>query len=395
MSTFAGVGLSKLEDSQKSGEEAARQAFNNAGITEADFVFVVATMGFDQELLLKGVKSVTSNALLVGCSAFGIVPESGPDENLRRVEVFAVKSDKIKFTAAYSDGLGKDSKLTGVKLAEKINAIMPSDSKVLLLLADGLTINPDGLFAGLETTLAQKLPFVGGTAGETLAMKNTYQYFDTQVMQDSTIGVVMSGDFKYDFGVSHGSRPVGIELEVTKAEGNRLYELDHKPAFEVIQEYVGIETKDLVSTTMVGVCLGVETPPEVRGDYEEVVLKLPLALIEKDKSLIMAAEWPVGTKIHLCQREPETVVKRAKEIADNLNKRNLGKKAAFVFNFDCTGRAKAHLGADTSIKEVAANRSAFAGDLPWFGFYTFGEIAPISGKNLFHNWTSVLFAVFE
>jgi hypothetical protein len=33
-------------------------------------------------------------------------------------------------------------------------------------------------------------------------------------------------------------------------------------------------------------------------------------------------------------------------------------------------------------------------DVPWIGFYTYGEIGPISGYNCFHNFTAVVIAVF-
>ena len=33
--------------------------------------------------------------------------------------------------------------------------------------------------------------------------------------------------------------------------------------------------------------------------------------------------------------------------------------------------------------------------IPWIGFHTFGEIAPIAGKSYYHNYTVALCAVFE
>jgi small ligand-binding sensory domain FIST len=50
------------------------------------------------------------------------------------------------------------------------------------------------------------------------------------------------------------------------------------------------------------------------------------------------------------------------------------------------------IGEDTAIKEVAANQ--VFGQVPWFGLYTFGEIAPVQGKNIFHGWTSVVVAIY-
>jgi small ligand-binding sensory domain FIST len=33
-------------------------------------------------------------------------------------------------------------------------------------------------------------------------------------------------------------------------------------------------------------------------------------------------------------------------------------------------------------------------DIPWIGFYSYGEIGPITNYNCFHNFTSVVTAVY-
>ena len=78
MGTKVGVGESLKNDPFEAGVEAARMAFEKAAVQECDFVFLFATVGYDQELLLKGVRSVTDDAPLSGCSGEGIITQSGP-----------------------------------------------------------------------------------------------------------------------------------------------------------------------------------------------------------------------------------------------------------------------------------------------------------------------------
>jgi small ligand-binding sensory domain FIST len=33
-------------------------------------------------------------------------------------------------------------------------------------------------------------------------------------------------------------------------------------------------------------------------------------------------------------------------------------------------------------------------DVPWLGFYTYGEIGPVGDHNCFHNYTAVVAAVY-
>ena len=394
MATKAGVGKSMEPDATEAGVQAAQAALQAAGAETANLVLVAATVGYDQPALLAGIRSVTGAAPLVGCTGAGVISQDGPDESLRRVAVTVIASDTITFTPVIAHGINEDAEAAGKNLATQLNGAWPASPQFLLLLSDGLKINPDKLFQGLESTLTAPLPFIGGTAGETSAFKNTFQYFNDQVLQDVAIAVLFAGNFTYDVGVSHGSRPVGITREVTKAEGNHIFEIDHKPAFEVFKEFLGADVTELTNTTVSGMCLGVETPLEARQVYEDVALRIPIALDKNDNSIYIAGEWPAGTRLLVCRRDPDSILRRAQEIADGIKSRHSDKAPLLVMHFDCAGRSKTLIGEETAVKEVAANQ-VFGKDVPWFGFYTFGEIAPIQNKNFFHNWTSVVLAIYE
>ncbi len=393
MSTKAGMGKSLEPDAAEAGAQAARAALEAAGSTSAGLVLVAATMGFDQPALLAGIRSVTGSAPVVGCTSAGLIDQTGPDDSLRRVEVMVIASDHIRFTPVIAKGVNEDSESVGRDLAAQLSKTWQPDAKFLFLISDGLKIDPDKLFRGLESGLPTQVPFIGGTAGETSAFRNTFQYFNHQVLQDVTIAVLFSGDFSFDVGVSHGSRPVGLTREVTRAEGSHIFEIDHRPAFEVFQEFLGPDVTELNNTTVSGVCLGVATPEESRQDYEDVALRIPLLLDKNDKSFYIAGEWPAGTKLLVCRRDPDTIIQRAHDIASKIRARNEGREPALVLHINCAGRSKTLIGESTAIKEVAANQ-VFDKQVPWFGFYGFGEIAPVGGRNFFHNWTSVVLAIY-
>jgi hypothetical protein len=394
MALKVGVGKSQEPEGFDAGAEAAKKALEAAGLETADFVLVTATIGFEHKDLLAGVRSVTKEAPLVGCSGLGVITQEGPDETLRRVVVTVFSSKHMVFKPVTAHGLKADSYKVGEELASQLNEDWPDKSKVMLLFTDGLTVNPVKLFAGLEDHLKFRLPFVGGTAGETLANQHTFQYFNDEVMEDSAIAVVLAGDFDFDIGVSHGSVSMGVTRTITKAEGNHVYEIDNKPAFEVFKEFLGDDVKELTATTVNGLSFGVETPEELHGEYEDYMVRIPLVLDKSDNSLFMSAEWPVGTKLAICRRDPERVVRRSTEISTKLRDRHAGQNPAFVLQFECAGRSKALIGVDTAKKDVEVTQAVFDRKTPWFGFYTYGEIAPIKDKNEYHNWTSVVFAIY-
>jgi hypothetical protein len=59
MATKAGVGMSRHHNPNVAGREAAQQALENAGIAKPDFVFMFASIGYDQHPLLRAVRDTT------------------------------------------------------------------------------------------------------------------------------------------------------------------------------------------------------------------------------------------------------------------------------------------------------------------------------------------------
>ena len=69
MTTKAAVGTSYHHNPNVAGREAAEQALRNAGVSKPDFVFMFATVGYDQRSLLQAMREATGSAPLSGCSA--------------------------------------------------------------------------------------------------------------------------------------------------------------------------------------------------------------------------------------------------------------------------------------------------------------------------------------
>src|SRR3989338_9580354 len=95
MGIQTGVGSSKQLDSFLAGKEAAQKALQKMGSKETDLVFVFASVKFDQTQVLKGIRSVTGNATLLGCSDAGNITTEGPAR--KSVAVMTIKSDTLKW----------------------------------------------------------------------------------------------------------------------------------------------------------------------------------------------------------------------------------------------------------------------------------------------------------
>ena len=98
-----------------------------------------------------------------------------------------------------------------------------------------------------------------------------------------------------------------------------------------------------------------------------------------------------GADVVISSRKQENLDKAAEEIKAQLRE----EPARMVFQFDCTSRGKAFLRDQQKLQLLEALRGRIGLDIPWLGFYTFGEIAPVGERNYFHNYTVVLMAIYQ
>ena len=113
----ATTGKSNNLDGTKAGAEACRQALAQLD-HKADLIIVFSTVGYNQQEMLAGVRSISKEIPLVGCSDSGEITGEGPVS--KHVAVMALSSDTIDFTIGLGTGADKDSHKAGVMSAKEI-----------------------------------------------------------------------------------------------------------------------------------------------------------------------------------------------------------------------------------------------------------------------------------
>src|SRR5215210_3465611 len=249
MTTRAGVGMSRHHNPNVAGREAAEQALEKAGVAKPDFVFMFASIGFDQRSLLRVVREATGGAPLSGCSAEGTINGDDADESNFSVVVTAISSDELQWTNGSAAGLEADPRAVGRRVAKQLLPDLSADTIGLFVFPDGLKdfVVPtdnlvDNFFAGLEENLPNErfLPLWGGGANANFNNMSspTYQYCDDEVITDGVSYALLSGKAQAGWAISHACIPIGGERKVTRSKGNIIYEIDGRPAMEVFEEYL-------------------------------------------------------------------------------------------------------------------------------------------------------------
>jgi hypothetical protein len=404
MATKAGVGMSRHHNPNIAGREAAEQALQKAGVDKPDFIFMFASIGYDQHPLLRAVREASGGAPLTGCSAEGTINGDDADESNFSVVVTAISSEELRWHHGIVRGLVEDdSRAVGKRVAKDLLPHLCAETIGLFVFPDGRldfgvsTDNLDNFFAGLEENLPSErfLPMWGGGANKTGGWrKPPHQYCDDEVISGGVSYALLSGEAQASWAISHTVIPIGGERKVTRSKGNVIHEIDNKPAVEVLKEYLPehalANDRDWIRyANSLALCF---KAPIYMKDEEFVVRGVP-AVKMADGSIIVQTVVQEGTSIWFSSRDKEKLATGLDRMAQQIKEQLGGEKPKLIFQFECATRGKMMFREQEKLQFLRQFRRSVDPDVPWAGYYCAGEIGPVEEHNLRHLYTSVVLAL--
>jgi hypothetical protein len=396
MSLELGIGVSAHADVLVAGQEAAKQMVEHLGSERPGLVLVFSSIRFADARVLKGVRSVTGGSPLIGCSDAGGIRVSGASK--RAVTVIGLGGEGLTFHTSVTRGLATDPEAAGLRLSRDLNdAVRRPDAKLALLFSDGLTANNSALLRGLVSS-GWKLPVVGGAAADDFFFQRTYQFFNDEVLTDAATAAVICGDLRVGVGVRHGWMPLGRPRKVTRAQGHVIYQLDHRPAVSIYEDYLGIKKEELLEDPLAQWAMAYPLGTAI-GGQQELLLRDAIR-VGKAGSLICTGEIGRGSAVRLMIGGYESALEAAQQAAhdaiEQIGRQRL--KGAIVLS---SAARQKMLGSEYQ-GEIDVVRDALGGSgVRMGGFYTYGEFAPLQGAkgkrivgtNTYHNDSLVILAL--
>jgi methyl-accepting chemotaxis protein len=177
-------------------------------------------------------------------------------------------------------------------------------------------------------------------------------------------------------------------MEVTRASGNVIHEIDGRPAFEAYRSYAAGRGLTLdparAGDFLIANELGVFFLDELRH------ARAPIG-VGSAGELLLVAQVPEGASVCILDGEPASMLAAARRAAEEAQAALAGAPCAGVLVFDCVCRGI--LLADDFGREIEAVRAVFP-STPVAGFLTYGEIARFRGRlDGWHNTTVVVVAI--
>lgn len=326
------------------------------------------------------------NASLLMASGAGEIAGSTVSEGRISLVALQLQKSQIK-TAEVITGKGLDCFRAGEILARSLDT---GGLKYVLVISDGHSINGTDLVDGLRKTLPPDVLITGGLAGDGTRFTTTVVGINETPFPGRIAAIGFYGDsLRVKSGTMGGWEPFGPDREVTRSEGNIVYEIDGEPALSIYRKHLGDYAKELPGAALL-FPLSVKTGP----DGDEVVRTI-LSVNEENDSLTFAGAVAQGSTARLMKTSIDQLVTGAHQAALQTDPQENSQAPDLALLISCVGR-KMILGQRVE-EEIEAISRHYGDTTVVTGFYSYGEIAPGAGFTpcRLHNQTMTITTISE
>jgi len=338
------------------------------------------------ENFFKSLSEVYPGALLVGCTTAGEIMGNDVHDNSVVTTAIEFDSTTIKSSSLQLKD-ATESFAAGEKLAQELN---DENLACVLIFSDGLNVNGSELVRGVTSVVGYDLPVTGGLAGDGDRFEGTLVGCGKPAASHQVAAVGLYGEgLRTGHGSVGGWDAFGPRREITRSEGNVLFELDGEPALALYKKYLGEEAAHLPGSALL-FPLAIASPDS--SDIQ--IVRTVLAVDEEAQSMTFAGDVPEGFAAQLMRANSEKLIDGAGEAARVADVAKLeGRKLAVLVS--CVGR-KMVLGQRTA-EEIEAVSEQLGKTAMQIGYYSYGEICPHvqSGFSELHNQTMTITVLAE
>jgi hypothetical protein len=320
-------------------------------------------------------------AMMIGGSTSGeIAGDEVTDDSLVAT---VIGFEHTRFRAAHATiGEGQSSYEVGKKLARQLS---DDTLRHVFVISDGLKVNGSELAKGIASGVASTVSVTGGLSGDGANFAETLVVDETGAGPQRVAAIGFYGDhLKVGYASMGGWEPFGPVREITRAEGNVLYELDGRNALDLYKTYLGQYAEKLPASALLFPIAVTEANSKVS------VVRTILSVDEQNQSMTFAGDIPQGGTAQLMKTNVNDLVEGARAAAETSIKGLGGQKPDLALLVSCVGR-KLVMDQRTE-EETEAVREVLGDDATIAGFYSYGELCPFSQGEAcrLHNQTMTI-----
>lgn len=332
----------------------------------------------DAEYIAKKITEQWPDLQLIGCSTYGELSSvQGFSDDSIVLTLFSGGNNAVRAASINvdSDDIEHSCRVSLSSAMEDVG----QTPKFCFLLTDVLSNSKsESIVESLSSLLSDTMIF-GGAAGDGFFLKEAKTICNKTVSNSSAAYLLLYDDLDFSIGVESGAESVLKTGVVTGADGETVYEIDHKPALQFYSEGF---SKPMLPNGEFPLSVYDEQGRYLYartciGQYDEVT-----------GSVIFLGKIPVGSKIGLSAISRDAMLDGVdKAISNAIDQFPQHKEPKLAVLASCAARRNLF---GTSVSdEFKVLTAKLPSTTQVIGFYTYGEICPQyhNNKALFHNQT--------
>ena len=298
------------------------------------------------------VRQVLPHAIVVGASSVGEV-NKGEIYTNSTVLLFSFFEKSQMDVFSFSCGIG-DEEIVGEQVFRSVEALKET-IKGVLLFSTPISHNSGKVFNAI-TCHNLSYPVFGGGAGDYPNEKRTLVYNGFDCYSEGVVAVAFWGEALHiELFSCLGWESLSKEMTITAVGPMSVKTIDHMPAFDVYEKYLGIKADSSFFKN------GLEFPFLIIRD-EQLIARTPF-FVNEDGSIQLVADVAVGEKFRIGYGNPEVI----KEESEQLHYQMQAFSPDAIFMYTCVCR-RFLMQDEVDLETLPFNQIA-----PTAGFYTFGE----------------------
>jgi diguanylate cyclase (GGDEF)-like protein len=358
-------------------EEAALARFlSEYAIVDGPRLLVQVMCGVPKKRYIKALQRTLNElipqAVIIGATTDGAICEGEMFDAEETVILFS-QFEATDLACAATPTVNGDSYETGRLLASELG----SDAELVITFTDGLKSNGEEYLNGLNTLLADSI-IAGGMASDNGRFRKTLVFTKDTIYEEGAVAVALKNpDLKILHDYTFNWMPIGKQMRVTKAEKNRVMEIEGMPAAKVYGKYLGKDVEAQLPQVGVEFPLilqrnGVNVGRAVKGKH-------------RDGSLIFAGNVHENELVQFGIGNADVILRESGKSVKKMQEQPVES----IFVYSCMAR-KRFLGEEINDELAPLQHRA-----PTAGFFTYGEFFSTNGEVQLLNETMTMVALSE
>jgi len=312
------------------------------------------------------IDTLLPSAIIIGATTDGEIKD-GLISTLKTVISFSM-FDTTSLKTYISDDFD-DYFQAGVNMAKDLNS---EHIKVIISFIDGINSNGEEFLNGINS-INSDIIISGGLAADKAEFSKTLVFTKNKILQNGVVGVALSSKTLHAYtNYSFNWVPIGLDLKITKAKGNRVYTINDKTAYETFAHYLGNDT----ARSLPGI--GLEFPLILKRNGHNIARVVLRS--EDDGSLVFAGNLKEGETVRFGYGNSSAILEHSKYDVNKL----LEKPVESIFIYSCMARRR-------FMSELIENETLpYSSIAPTSGFFTYGEFYTSNSKEFLNESMTIL-----